>query len=86
MSFWQASNQVVIFHLVELSMTKTQTTSDRLPKEIYHSGRKAVSGIPKGHSRKDFLPEGKLLSKTEIPLRKKIRRETPTAFYSREFK
>lgn len=27
--------------------------------------------IPKGHSREDLLPEIKLLSKTEIPLKKK---------------
>lgn len=46
MSFWQANNQAVIFLLVELSMTRTQTTSDRLPKEIQHLGRKAASGIP----------------------------------------
>lgn len=71
MSFWQASNQVVIFLLVELSMTRTQTTSDRLSKEIHHLRRKAVSEIPKGHSRKDLLPEDKLLSKTSIQLRKK---------------
>lgn len=46
MSFWQANSQVVIFLLVELSMTRTQTTSDRLPKETQHLGRKAALGIP----------------------------------------
>lgn len=78
--------QAVIFPLVGVSTTSGETTSEGLPKEIQHRGEKQHQApvIPQAILEKNFCQKG--LTKSEIPLRKKIRRKTPTASYGREFK